>query len=916
MTKLVALVTAALLGTLPSTTPRTDLTASGAVYTFDFRTPSSGDIKVFVDPEDDGTYVPVTTGFAVALTPKGANDTMYPGGTVTFTVAPASGKVRIERTVAVTQDSLWTPYGAFKAKTLEGVLDRLVMQDQQLDRKDGDLAAKDAALGTKDSALQAEIDAEEAARAAADAAATNDRAAIRGEFAAGDGATRTYVESVITGAYAGTGVVPAEWTATGNGTTVRFATPGSTLFSPSMYLVTLSGVVQRAGADYTVDLGTHEVVFTTPPANGVPISVRSTGYSLGVNEGDNSLVTATGSTTARALKDWLSAKEVVRPSGDTSGATDVAAINAATAAGKAVQLTAGVYYVNAPLNLGNGSTGVGYFIHGVPWTIDAAWDQILSGTEIRAVGSTAIMQYAPTTYVAHPTTYEQIQNQALKGVDVQDIAFRGGTYAIRVGTTYNTGVMWGTFKNLMARDWTGWAFWFENCAYNMFEKLYAIHGAPGAAGNMMFAASQPIYNHGNNTHIRLFSQNSYPMQRGTVFKAYTGTVSSKVYFNDINAFDVQNNQSGVNTTATATSAGAADLTLSAYGAGASIASFPVDMPITVATTSLGLTQWQSYYVISNNGTNTIQVSDMQGGAAKTVSAGSVGILTNGFPSIEIVGYGYPAYSQVTGSTFHGIDAEGTASNEVFVQSANVDLSMTYAEYEQGTTAGHVFSALAARRSYGTARSTMRLTTDFDSSSKRLILSGAEIATDAYPTTAAVQNRPPGLSFDAGLGVVALTLDGFSPYGISLHPQNTDTSSFIYPAQPIGQRASYSTQLSRQLSSASGGGTVAYVGSSATTWTLPRLRAGVAGQGSVAASAGETYDIANANAGGYVLTVNTWSATNGANTYNGNTGATDDRFMRNAGKTSYSCPDGASLSVRANYDGTKAFWQVISNNGCT
>jgi hypothetical protein len=846
MTKLVAMMTAVLLGVLPSTTPRTDLAANGALTAFDFgfRTPDTNSIKVFVDADGAGTaatFVEQTTGFTKTLTPKGPSDTMYPGGAVTFTVAPANGAtVRIERTVPVTQDSLWTPYSAFKAKTLEGQLDYRGMVDQQLDRTTGDLAAKDAALGAKDAALQAEIDAEEAARAA------------------GDTASQAYAATIVAG---------------------------------------------EASARGSEDAS-------------IRAQVASAALGGGVNIADTSTVQATGSPTARALKDWLSAKEVVRPSGDTSGATDVAAINAATAAGKAVQLTAGVYYVNAPINLGNGSTGVGYSIRGVPWTIDAAWDQILSGTEIRAVGATAIMQYAPTTYSAHPTTYEQIQAQALKGVDVQDIAFRGGTYAIRAGTTYNTGVMWGTFKNLMARDWTGWAFWFENCAYNMFEKLYAIHGAPGAAGNMMFAASQAIYNHGNNTHIRLFSQNSYPMQRGTVFKAYTGTVSSKVYFNDINAFDVQNNQSGINLTATATSAGAVDLTLSAYGAGASIASFPVDMPITVATTSLGLTQWQSYYVISNNGTNTIQVSDMQGGAAKTVSAGSVGILTNGFPSIEIVGYGYPAYSQVTGSTFHGIDAEGTASNEVFVQSANVDLSMTYAEYEQGTTAGHVFSALAARRSYGTARSSMRLTTDFDSSSKRLILSGAEIATDAYPTTAAVQNRPPGLSFDAGLGVVALTLDGFSPYGISLHPQNTDTSSFIYPAQPIGQRASYSTQLSRQLSSASGGGTVAYVGSSATTWTLPRLRAGAAGQGSVAASAGETYDIANANAGGYVLTVNTWSLTNGANTYNGNTGATDDRFMRNIGKTSYSCPDGASISVRANYDGTKAFWQVIANNGCT
>jgi peptidoglycan/xylan/chitin deacetylase (PgdA/CDA1 family) len=281
-----------LLGVLPSTTSRIDYTAiGGTTFTFGFKVTDTSHIKVFVDADGAGTastFVEQTTGITKSLDP-------VVGGGVVFAVAPTPGAtVRIERTVPVTQDSLWTPYSAFKAKTLEGQLDYRGMVDQQLDRTTGDLAAKDAVLGAKDAALQAEIDAEEATRAAADTVEASARIT-------GDSEVRTYVESVVTGQYAGTGVVPAEWTATGDGTTVRFATPGSTLFSPSMYLVTLSGVVQKAMADYTVDLGTHEIVFTIAPALGVPISVRSTGYSLGVNEGDNSLVTASGSTTARTL---------------------------------------------------------------------------------------------------------------------------------------------------------------------------------------------------------------------------------------------------------------------------------------------------------------------------------------------------------------------------------------------------------------------------------------------------------------------------------------------------------------------------------------------------------------------------------------------------------------------------------------
>jgi hypothetical protein len=47
----------------------------------------------------------------------------------------------VQRTVPLTQDSVWAPYSAFKAKTMEGQLDKLVMQDQQLARDTADLTA-------------------------------------------------------------------------------------------------------------------------------------------------------------------------------------------------------------------------------------------------------------------------------------------------------------------------------------------------------------------------------------------------------------------------------------------------------------------------------------------------------------------------------------------------------------------------------------------------------------------------------------------------------------------------------------------------------------------------------------------------------------------------------------------------------
>jgi hypothetical protein len=300
MTKLVAVLTAALLGTLPSTTPRTDLAANGSLMAFDFgfRTPDTNSIKVFVDADGAGTastFVEQTTGITKTLTPKGPSDTMYPGGTVTFTVAPVSGAtVRIERTVPLSQDSLWTPYSAFKAKTMEGVLDKLVTHDQQLDRTTEDLAAKDAALGVKDAALQAEIDAEEATRAGADTS-------IRSDFAAADGADRSYAAGIVAGEASARGVEDA----------------------------------------------------------AIRAEVASAALGGGVSIGDASTVQATGSNTPRQLKDraadevWVTDHNAKCDNATDDSAAFVAAIAKAMETGKTLRLPAGRCRIDSIITIAN-----------------------------------------------------------------------------------------------------------------------------------------------------------------------------------------------------------------------------------------------------------------------------------------------------------------------------------------------------------------------------------------------------------------------------------------------------------------------------------------------------------------------------------------------------------------------------------
>jgi len=114
---------------LSSTAPRTDQIANGSLsqFFFTFKTVSASHIEVYLDD------VKQTSGYSVALN---ANQDSAAGGSVTFTTVPVNQRrVRIQRTLPVSQDSVWQPFSAFKAKTLEGVLDKMVMQTQQVDRQ-------------------------------------------------------------------------------------------------------------------------------------------------------------------------------------------------------------------------------------------------------------------------------------------------------------------------------------------------------------------------------------------------------------------------------------------------------------------------------------------------------------------------------------------------------------------------------------------------------------------------------------------------------------------------------------------------------------------------------------------------------------------------------------------------------------
>lgn len=114
-------------------------TANGAttVFPFTFKVFEAEDVQVVLTV--DGVETVATTGFVTTL--NGSQDTS-PGGTVTFTVAPASGLVTLTSAIMATQPMQITNGGGFFPRVLNDSADRQTILIQQLkERVDRTLAA-------------------------------------------------------------------------------------------------------------------------------------------------------------------------------------------------------------------------------------------------------------------------------------------------------------------------------------------------------------------------------------------------------------------------------------------------------------------------------------------------------------------------------------------------------------------------------------------------------------------------------------------------------------------------------------------------------------------------------------------------------------------------------------------------------
>jgi hypothetical protein len=257
MRKVLAVAVALWAGTAGATVTGTLSTQSytcsgGTSYPVPFRfMDKSHLILTKTDLAGTETTLALVTDYTVVQSPT--------GGTVTLTsgaVCPANYSLRIERLTPKTQPTSLRTQGTFSPATHENAFDRMVMQIQDLDRADAD---------------------------------------VRADF--------NSLEGFVNGLTAGTVLVaPKTWAFTGDGVATTYVITGNDISDALSYIVSIDGVVQYPGIDYTVSASSHTITFTSAPPLGAAGAIRCLTYAKqapAVN--DASTITATGSVTARSL---------------------------------------------------------------------------------------------------------------------------------------------------------------------------------------------------------------------------------------------------------------------------------------------------------------------------------------------------------------------------------------------------------------------------------------------------------------------------------------------------------------------------------------------------------------------------------------------------------------------------------------
>lgn len=394
-----------------------------------------------------------------------------------------------------------------------------------------------------------------------------------------------------------------------------------------------------------------------------------------------------------------------------------------------------------------------------------------------------------------------IGNTQISNFGISNVGLDGFTDGIRIGARNIMGLVWGKLDKIWVKNCSGWGVFLANFQHVQIGDIRTCLCQNGQyyASLMPNTTLMP----GNCDMGALF--NLIPRDgrdnrlcRGIVFDA-DGT---NAQLNELTVRRVQCNGFNRNQLAVA-----ADFT----SASASIAvpdgtQFAVGMPVVFTATNYGVTSGYTYIVKSVSG-NTITVANSRREAAITASGtGQLTVQTRGFPNVEITAAVTGA--AVRSSRFNQVDVEGSATNGLYVEGAN----LCRIDIAEGPTTLTGAGIVGRGTAFTEINSSPALSNDFDASSTSSRLNGF--------TGAPVQRALPGFRVDTTSGLTEIRLStsvAGSGSGGDLHGR---ASGMIYPNAGMGERVrSQNTAISLGSNLT---GDIVFTGASAVTFTLPTI----------------------------------------------------------------------------------------------
>jgi hypothetical protein len=575
-----------------------------------------------------------------------------------------------------------------------------------------------------------------------------------------------------------------------------------------------------------------------------------------------------------------------------------AIIAAASAGGGVVALRAVTYYIPGGLTLAAGVhiRGLGCNFNGSQFGIYASGSRLLGNNTHPGIS------YLPGTYTAQPTEPEALA-EGLYSAGVEDLCIDSTTYGLEFGSLFNSGLFYGSdIQNVAVMNASMWGVYCENCSEFTADTLYNFFLKKGGIGQMYFGASQRNYVNGNYTLTHVYGDGgAYAGQRGIVFQAHAGSG-----MNDVNVFDIQVSQigyTGGEIQAATMSSGSPNITVTngSY--------FPVDMPVTVCTSANGDANGfacdQTYFVVSQSG-NTIQLGPAQRDAAITPTGNTaVNIITYGWPGIEVSAYraandpySNGIQSNIQGMIMEGVDVEGAATTLFLAQQAHLSLGLNFTG-GPGLQGAAFASVLTARYMEGDYRSNNPIVVDTDRFSNSWYVIGAQLPSSTAEN-AAPQYLPQGI-FTYTTGYPALNIAPAStlPTLVSQNLYSVQNYNPVtYPGIAMGQKTLAVTFNGPFTLGSAYTGSLVFATSDSKTITLPTLD-GTAPLTTANSWAGTPYEIINGGTG--LITI----ATASGQYFNRNTS------LAVGGVSSIGILPYATLTLRAHYDGSASFWEIVS-----